>query len=69
MGGNFLGEDHMETHLSTLNFGKWMAFLMKTVKLMASSSGGSLWVKKEARTYSFVSLFVFNNRRLHLLIM
>lgn len=29
-------------YLSTLNLGKWMEFLMNTVKLMASSNAGSL---------------------------
>lgn len=29
-------------YLSTLNLGKWMEFLMNTVKLMASTKAGSL---------------------------
>lgn len=29
-------------YLSTLNLGKWMEFLINTVKLMASTNAGSL---------------------------
>lgn len=32
----------MVLYLNTLNLGKWIEFLMNTVKLMASTNGGSL---------------------------
>lgn len=41
----------VELYLSTSNLGKWMEFLMNTVKLMASTKAGSLEnTQKMART-------------------
>ncbi len=42
-------------YLRTLNFGKWMAFFMNTVKLTACSKAGSLW-GQERRFSAFLSL-------------
>lgn len=36
-------------YLKTLNLGKWMEFLINTVKLMASTNAGSLYMTQITR--------------------